>query len=95
MKHVKTPFQPLSTERLNDMAHVAVQYRQSVSPLMFLKRLFAAERGAWVMAPAGAAALAVVIMFAIYATPTSQPEEDLVAQIEQADLLVMLEENIY
>lgn len=95
MEQIKTPFQPLNNERLHDMAQVAVQHRQRVSPLMFIKRLLAAERGAWVIAPAGAMAVAVFVMFAVYAGPLSTPEEDLIAQIEEADVLVMLEENIY
>ena len=95
MKQMKTPFQPLSTDRLHEMAQVAVQYRQRVSPLMFMKRLMAAERGAWVLAPTGAFAVVMLVMFALYAGPLSTPEEDLIAQVEQADVLVMLEENLY
>ncbi len=95
MKHIKTPFQPLSTERLNEMAQVATQHRQHVSPLMFLKRFITQERGAWAYAPAGAFAVVAVVMFALYTNPTTTQDEDLIAQVEQADLLVMLEENLY
>ena len=40
-------------------------------------------------------AVVAVVMFALYANPTTTQDEDLIAQVEQADLLVMLEENLY
>ena len=104
MKHTPTPtkpltFQPLSTERLNQMAHVATQYRQRVSVLGLLKNKL---RGlgltrTWVLVPTGAFAATAMLAVMLTASPAPQQtdEGDLFAQLDQAEFLVMLEENSY
>ena len=93
MKHLKTPFQPLSTERLHEMAQTAVQYPQAFSLASFLKGLIPEQRGAW--APAAAFAAMAMLAIALRVAENMTPQDDLVASVEQADVLVMLEENIY
>ena len=93
--HNTHPFKPLDTKRLQEMAAVAVTHNQRVPLLVMLKRaLPQAATSKWALAPAGAFAAVLLVMFALYAPSNTQADVDWVANIEQADLLVMLEENL-
>lgn len=100
MKHTQAPFQPLSTERLSEMAQTATQYRQRVSVLQMFKNKLrrAGLTRTWVLVPTGAFAATAVFAVLLTANPPPQQvvdEGDLFAQLDQADFLVMLEENSY
>ena len=85
-----------SQARLLELSIEATTHKQRIPLMVRMSRLtegYTFPTAA--LRPAGAFAAVALIMFALYAAPSATDERDMVATLEQTDLLVMLEENLY